>query len=77
MFEVDPPTMQYNITVTVLEFAGVIKNADSSAIKPNWTLVSQFNLNPSKMLGRSSNGKVLFVQSDNEVRLNSTPLFHR
>lgn len=62
VFEVGAPTMQYNITISLLEFSGVIKNEDKSVVKANWTLVSQFNLNPSKTLGRSANGRVYYVK---------------
>ena len=50
--------MQYNITVKLFEFSGVIKNNKDQSVRANWTLVSMFNLNPTRTLGRSKNGRV-------------------
>ena len=53
IFGIDAPFMQYNITIKIYQFNGV-----DESFKANWTLVSQFSLNPSKTIGRSSNGRV-------------------
>ncbi|XP_019855024.1 PREDICTED: protein HAPLESS 2-A-like [Amphimedon queenslandica] len=56
VFTIDPPSLQYNITVRILQFNGVNKTAGS--LTADWSLLSTFNLNPTRTLGRSLNGRV-------------------
>lgn len=48
--------MQYNITIKMFQFNGV--NKSSNSIRANWTSLSSFNLNPTKTIGRSRDGRV-------------------
>ena len=50
--------LQYNITLRLLEFNGVYDDAETGTSSANWTSVGEFQLNPSKPLGRSPNGRV-------------------
>ena len=58
MFELDPPRLQYKISLQLLEFNGVGKDAQSGQEFVNWTTVSTFSLTPARTLSRSKNGRV-------------------
>ena len=50
--------LQYNISLTVMEFNGIVEDTKTNSKYVNWTTVSTFNLNPSRTLSRSLDGKV-------------------
>lgn len=59
VYSIGPPSMLYNITVRVLEFNGILKNEEGTAIRADWRPISTFHLTPSQPLGRSNKGQVL------------------
>lgn len=58
VFELDPPRLQYKISLQLLEFNGVGKDPQSGQEFVNWTTVSTFSLTPARTLSRSKNGRV-------------------
>lgn len=58
VFSIGPPFIQYNITVKVFQFNGVVQNSDTESLTANWTQISEFYLSPSRITGRSNDGRV-------------------
>lgn len=50
--------LQYNISLNLMEFNGIVDDTKSNSKYVNWTTVSTFNLNPSRTLSRSPGGEV-------------------
>lgn len=58
MYDINPPILQYNIRISLLEFNGMIENIETGESAANWTLVSTFEINPSKTISKSKDGRV-------------------
>ena len=58
VFELEQPMLQYNITLSLLEFNGIVQDTANAEKYVNWTTVSTFYLNPSQTMSRSKNGRV-------------------
>ncbi len=69
IFELANPILQFNITVKLLEYNGIVQNPESKAKFVNWTTISSFYLNPSRTMGRSRDGKVNHVNSLNKINV--------
>lgn len=50
--------LQYNITLTLMEFNGIVEAVQGGSKYANWTTVSTFYLNPSRTSSRSKDGRV-------------------
>ena len=61
MYDIDRPILQYTIHISLLELNGIIENAETGEHAANWTVVSTFELNPSKTVSRSNDGRVRYV----------------
>lgn len=58
MYSIDPPQLQYNITLRLLEFQGIVRNITARSIHANWKQVSTIYLGPIQPIARSKNGRV-------------------
>ena len=58
VFTIDMPILQYKVMVSLFEYNGVLGSTESGEIVANWTLLSSFELSPSKTVSRSPDGRV-------------------
>ncbi len=58
MFDVDRPSLQYTIIVSLLEYNGFLGDTESGESIGDWSLISRFELSPSRTIARSPDGRV-------------------
>ena len=61
VFDVHEASLQYTITVTLLEYNGFLGTVQSGENVGNWSLVSSFDLSPSRTVARSPDGRVSYA----------------
>ena len=73
MYDINPPILQYTIHINLLEFNGMVENMETGESAANWTLVSSFEINPSKTISKSKDGRVS-VDINSSSFVNLTPV---
>lgn len=61
VFDIKPPTLEYTIRVSLLEYNGHLGKTNSGERVGNWSLVSTFDLSPSRTVARSPDGRVCYI----------------